>query len=80
VGFLQSLEYLQKLAGQEEALVEPDSTTIKEEDRLSKIKLHLVSLCGVVSTDYWDTRIEQHQDWIIESEDYEEEDEDGDEE
>lgn len=67
--FIASLKFIKDKSNQSEELIEPNDSTITDEDELDEIKSHLVSLCGNESDEFWDMIIEQHQDWILESED-----------
>jgi len=67
-GFFSSINYLQKKSNQDSDLIEPDENTISDEVELGKIYKHLISLCGEDASFFWECFIEQHQDWITESE------------
>lgn len=68
-GFLTSLKYLKEKSKQEVDLIEPDENTISGDNELEDIHKHVLSLCGENSSFFWECFIEQHQDWILESED-----------
>ena len=67
--FFSSIQFLQEKSGQDAELIDPDENTISDEDELEKIKEHILSLCGEDADFFWDCFFEQHEDWIIESED-----------
>lgn len=67
-GFMSALAYLQGKSGQDADLVEPDENTISDKKELKKIYRHLISLCGEEASFFWECFIEQHQDWLAESE------------
>lgn len=67
-GFISSIEYLKKKSNQDTELVEPDENTIRDEIELGKLYTHLISLCGEDASFFWECFIEQHKDWILESE------------
>lgn len=69
-GFLSGLEFLQKKSGQDADLIDPDENTIRDAEALDAIHRQILALCGEGSTFYWECFFEQHEQWIAESEDW----------
>lgn len=69
-GFMGSLEVLKNKSGQDIDLIDPDEHTIRDEGELEEIHSEIVRLCGTDSEFFWECFFEQHQDWIAESEDW----------
>lgn len=67
-GFMAALELLAKTSKQHAELVEPNEHTIFGADELAKIKAKLIDLCGEQSSDFWESFIAMHTDWLLESE------------
>jgi hypothetical protein len=70
-GFLAGLELLQNSSGQDMDLVDPDETTIRDDAELEDIRTQILSVCGEDSAFFWECFFEQHQEWIAESEEWE---------
>ncbi len=62
--FLEVLVYLKSISNQDFSRIDPDESTITDENELQEIEKKLGSLSG--EKDYWQNFIEQHQQWAEE--------------
>lgn len=69
-GFLSSLQFLQDKCNQDSDLLDPDENTIRDEEELEAIHRHILSLCSEGSAFFWECFFEQHQEWLAESEEW----------
>jgi hypothetical protein len=60
--FLDSLRYLKSVSPDERARIEPDETTIMDEDELAEIESKLCELSGEKL--FWSDFIERHREWL----------------
>lgn len=67
-GFIKSLNNLQNLSGQKEMLINPTADTKSDPSELVELRDSLIHLCGPESSMFWETFINIHLEWIVDSE------------